>query len=269
MNIRDFINEYHFIYKNCIDSQTSQIINLDKLKEVVTYLKEKYTLFDIRKFLIFLIACSDGSKNGINEDLDFMELSFLKQDDVNFFRNTYISTFLQHDDLKKVNNDFQTINRNLDLIELLLEKNDEKIQKLEKQVLRNEKRLSFNPKSNTAQLETLRKFLIPKYINSEYENIVECIFSDRNVKIEHPVEWKMSNKLLTYLFEQLISASIINNTEYSNVIEKMSLFKNRFGKLIKAGDLQTAKSVYLAEDKNPIGYEDIDKLIISLNKLKP
>jgi len=102
---------------------------------------------------------------------------------------------------------------------------------------------SFSWKGSQAQLEALWQslkdagFIDPKTTNEAFA----AIFANELINCE-AIQWTGSNKLLSYLFNQMNSGNkpLILSEQWQAVIGKNQLFKNRSGKLLTAHDLSEA-----------------------------
>jgi hypothetical protein len=94
-----------------------------------------------------------------------------------------------------------------------------------------------------------------------------AIFADKLMKGE-PVQWTDSNRLLSYLFNQMNSGQkpLILSRDWQSTIEKNQIFKNRNSKFLKAGDLSTALSNIndVNTGLNPKGSDKIDEILKAL-----
>jgi len=102
---------------------------------------------------------------------------------------------------------------------------------------------SFSWTGSQAQLEALWQALKDAgYIDTETtKEVFTGIFADELINCK-AVQWTGSNRLLSYLFNQMNSGNkpLILSQEWQSIIEKNQLFINRNGKPLKAGDLSTA-----------------------------
>jgi len=123
---------------------------------------------------------------------------------------------------------------------------------------------SLDWRGSNNNLKTLFDFLIVRYIQKDTEfKELENLFSE-NIEIpQKPVQWISANRLLVYLFEELLKNNLIVNKRYPSIIENLKLFVNKSGKFIKSQDLTTAKNAYL-EAKFPKDSELVKDLISSL-----
>jgi hypothetical protein len=132
--------------------------------------------------------------------------------------------------------------------------------------------LSFSWTGSPEQLEAFCQALIKTgYIHPDTTNeTFIAIFASELIK-DKPVQWLGSNRLLSYLFNQMYSCSLILSQDWQSIIERYQIFKNKRGKILKAGDLSTALSNI--NDVNtglePKGYEIIDKILKNLKTLRP
>jgi hypothetical protein len=96
-------------------------------------------------------------------------------------------------------------------------------------------------------------------INTEIlQSVFECT-------LKEPLQTN-NNRLLAYLFSSMDNNAFIDR-EWQSTIEKRKLFKSIKGKFITAGDLATAKKQY-SDLGNPKGFEEIDKAISEIKKIK-
>jgi hypothetical protein len=79
------------------------------------------------------------------------------------------------------------------------------------------------------------------------------------------IKWRVSNKLLSYLFNQLYSSNFIIK-EWQSIIEKFKLFQNKTGKYLTAQDLASALNSINdpLHGLNPKGSEKIDIILKNL-----
>lgn len=133
---------------------------------------------------------------------------------------------------------------------------------------------SFSWTGSQAQLEDLWQALKDAgYIDREKtKEAFMAIFASKLIK-DRPIQWLGSNRLLSYLFNQMSSGknSLILSLEWQSIIEKYQLFKNKNGKLITAGDLSAALSNINDVNKglNPKGFEKIDAILNNIKTLRP
>ena len=270
VNVSDFINEYPFIYKNCIDSQTRRIISNAKLNKVIAYLQKKYVLFNKGHFLLYFLECSEDYQDCIKGNVDFFELTFINSDDLNFFDNTFISRHLQSDQITTINNKREFLNDMSWCKDLQIKEIVEDISELNKQFRRQERSLTLKPELNKDQLSLLSSFLCDidnNLIDNKFQKDIENIFLPELVRPLEPIAWKDSNRLIAYFFESLFDNLFIKNRNYASVIEKCELFYNESGKLLNANDISVAKNEY-NKNGNPLGHKIIDNLISSLRQIK-
>jgi len=139
----------------------------------------------------------------------------------------------------------------------------------EKMNLIREKKQEFKIKSlswtgNKVQLEKLWQALkAAGYIDPSIDfKSITAIFSDELTGCK-AIKWKASNRLLSYLFNQMYASNLIAK-EWQTIIGKYRLFQNKSGKYLTAQDLSTALSETNTKDLNPIGYEKIDEILKNL-----
>jgi hypothetical protein len=267
VNVNDFISEYPFIYKNCIDSQTRRIIN-DKLNKVIAYFQKKYVLFNRQQFFLYLVECSEDYQEIINGTVDFFETTFINSDDLNFFDNTFISSPLQSSQLTTINDKREFLNDRLWCKDEQIKEIDEEISELTKQLRRQGRKLTLKPELNKDQLNLLSTFLCNNnLIDNKFQRDIENIFLPELVRPLEPITWKNSNRLIAYFFESFFDNLFIKNRNYASVIETCELFYNESGKLLNANDIAVAKNEY-NNYGNPLGHKIIDSLIFSLRQIK-
>jgi len=146
---------------------------------------------------------------------------------------------------------------------LWLEKRKSDLEKPDKPGVKSQ---SFTWTGSQPQLVALWQALNDaRYIDPKTtEKAFTAIFADELKQCE-PVKWNGSNRLLSYLFNQLYAMGFIIK-EWQSIIEKFQLFKNKRGKPITAGDLSTALSNINEEQYgvNPKGAEEIDAILETL-----
>jgi hypothetical protein len=127
---------------------------------------------------------------------------------------------------------------------------------------------SFSWKGTPDQLKKLfdglinapHSFIDPK---TDFKDFT-AIFSD-NLTNCTAIKWSASNKLLSYLFDQLYAGNFIVK-EWQSIIEKYNLFQNKAGKYLTAQDLASALNSINDpfHGLNPRGYEKIDIILKNL-----
>jgi hypothetical protein len=123
---------------------------------------------------------------------------------------------------------------------------------------------------NNEQLQKLHVGLIQNgFIDpmTNYEAF-SAIFSDELSQCA-TIKWRASNKLLSYLFNQMYASHLIVK-EWQSVIENFKLFQNKSDKLLTANDLGTALSSINDPYNclNPRGSKEIDSILKTLRDLK-
>jgi hypothetical protein len=130
---------------------------------------------------------------------------------------------------------------------------------------------SFTWTGSPAQLEELRQALMNDgYIDQgTTKEAFTAIFADELNQCK-PIQWRCSNRLISYLFDQMYMQGYIVK-EWQSIIEKCQLFKSRTGKTLKAGDLASALSEINDQNKglNPKGSDKIDTILKNLKTLRP
>jgi hypothetical protein len=119
---------------------------------------------------------------------------------------------------------------------------------------------SFTWTGSPAQKEALWQALKDAgYIAGTTKEAFTAIFSDELIGCR-AIKWRASNRLLSYLFNQMYASNLIAK-EWQSIIEKYKLFLNKSGKYLTAQDLASALSETNAKDLQPKGYEKIDKIL--------
>jgi len=134
-----------------------------------------------------------------------------------------------------------------------------------------DKKHSFQWTGSQAQLEALCQALKAGYIHPEAtKETFTAIFASELIK-DKPVPWLGSNRLLSYLFNQMYSSSLILSQDWQSIIERYQIFKNKKGKILKACDLSTALSNINDPNSgiNPKGSDQIDEILKNLKTLRP